>query len=576
MPDAPLGLSFPHPVEYDGPALMLKLTACTFRPLAALLLAGALLAGCGSREPAAGTPAPAKNADAAGPRRGGTVVTGWTAELSGVNDLILPSSQINHEVLYRIFIHLLEEQPDFQDHPPTFAPLLAKSYEWSADHKVLTVHLRDDAVWSDGVPVTAEDVRWTWQAEVNPDVAWEAVDSKRWIKDVEVVDPHTVRFHFKRVYAKQLIDVNEGSILPKHAWEKLPFAQWRGNADWFRQHLVVSGPFTIASWEPQQQLVLARNDRYFEKGLPYLDRVVMRQIPDQTAGLTQLLNGELDFVAQIAPTDVPRVKASPRLDLVTFWANLFVALGWNNEHPLFKDPEVRRALTLAIDRQTIVDTLLGEYGQVADSPILRTIWAHDDSIQPWPYDPAEARRILAAKGWRDSNGDGVLDKGGKPFAFELMSNAGNQVRTDATVMIQAQLKKVGVRATPRIVEFNTLIDQTTSGKFDAAMIGYVPDTSLDLTGIFHSRSISRDGNNSVRYRNPEVDRLIVESAAQPDLLAMKTDLDRIQQILHREQPVTPLWESQRLTAKSKRVKNAKPSPNYAFFNLREWWIEPKR
>src|SRR5829696_1242222 len=173
---------------------MLKLTARTSRPLAALLLAGALLAaGCDSREPAAGTPAPAKNA-AAGPRRGGTVVTGWTTELSGVNDLILPSSQINHEVLYRMFINLLEEQPDFQDHPPTFAPLLAKSYEWSADHKALTFHLRDDVVWSDGVPVTAEDVRWTWQAEVNPDVAWEAVDSKRWIKDVEVVDPHTVRF----------------------------------------------------------------------------------------------------------------------------------------------------------------------------------------------------------------------------------------------------------------------------------------------------------------------------------------------------------------------------------------------
>ena len=116
-----------------------------------------------------------------------------------------------------------------------------------------------------------------------------------------MVDPHTVRFHFSRVYAKQLLDANEGPIFPKHAWEKLPFAQWRQNGDWFRQHLVVDGPFTVASWQPQQQIVLQRNEQYYEKGLPYLDRVVMRQIPDQASGLTQLLSGELDFLPQVAP-----------------------------------------------------------------------------------------------------------------------------------------------------------------------------------------------------------------------------------------------------------------------------------
>lgn len=555
-----------------------KLLAFRSRSLTALMIAliwaGALLAaGCGHRPE--GAVADTEKTPA-GPRRGGTVVTGWTAEPGGVNKLIMPSSQVSSEVLYRMFLHLLEEQPDYQEHPPTFKPLLAKSYEFSPDRKVITFHLRDDVVWSDGVPVTAEDVRWTWQAEMNRDVAWEGIDSKRWIQDVEVVDPHTVRFHFTRVYARQILDANESPILPKHAWEKLPFSQWRQNADWFRQHLVVDGPFTIASWEPQQQIVLARNGRYFEKGLPYLDRVVMRQVPDQAAGFTQLLSGDLDFLAQIAPSDAPRAKASPRLELLSYWANLYVAIAWNNDHPLFKDPEVRRALTLAIDRQTIVDTLLGDLGRVADSPVLTTVWAHDDSIHPWPYDPAEARRILEAKGWKDTNGDGILDKGGKPFAFELISNAGNQLRADATVMIQEQLKKAGIRATPRLVEFNTLVDQTTEGSFEAAIMGFTPDTSLDLTGNYHSQSIGRDGSNVMRYRNPEVDRLIVEAAAQPDLAGMKSYLAQIQQIMHREQPVTFLWESKRLTAINKRVKNAKPTPNYALFNLKEWWIEPGR
>ncbi len=543
----------------------------------ALLLAGALVAaGCRpdrdpSEQPGAGA---ANGQNAATPQRGGTVVTGWTAEPGNVNELIDPSSQVSNEMLYRIFLHLLEEQPDFQDHPPTFAPQLAKSYEWSEDHKVLTFHLRDDVVWSDGVPVTAEDVRWTWQAQVDPDVAWDSVDAKRWITDVEVVDPRTVRVHFSRVYAKQLLDVNEGVILPKHAWEKLPFSEWRRNGEWFKQHLVVNGPFTVGSWTPLQQVVLKRNDRYYEKGLPYLDRVVMRVVPDLTSGLTQLLNGELDFFPTIAPGDVPRVKANPRLELIEYWYNLYVAVAWNNEDPLFADPEVRQALTLGIDRQTIVDTLLSPYGRTADSPILSMIWAHDDSIQPWPYDPDRARRILAAKGWKDADGDGVLERNGKPFAFELITNAGNQVRTDATVMIQDQLKRVGIRVAPRQLEFNTFLSQVRGGEYEAAIVGYSLDTSLDMTTGYHSRAIE-EGGNDMNYRNPEMDRLLETAASQPEILAARPYLDRIQQILHRDQPLTMLWESKRLTAVNRRVRNVKPSVAWAFFNLKEWWIQPE-
>lgn len=535
----------------------------------ALLLAALLPAGCG-RDQAR----PAARQEPATPHRGGTVVTGWIAEPGGVNELIVPSSQVTNEVLFRTFDHLLEEQPDFEKHPPTFAPQLAKSYEWSDGHKTLTFHLREDAVWSDGVPVTAEDVRWTWQAQTNPDVAWDSVDAKRWITDVEAVDPHTVRMRFSRVYAKQILAANEGVILPKHAWEKIPFAKWRQNGEWFKAHAVVSGPFVFGSWQSGQQLVLQRNDRYYEKGLPYLDRVVMRVAPDQASLLTQLLNGELDFVPQVSYGDAPRVKANPKLELIPYWFNLYVGVAWNTEHPPFSDAEVRRALTLGIDRQTIVETLLGEYGRIATSPILTSVWAHDKSLKPYPYDPAAARRILAAKGWQDSDGDGVLERNGKPFAFELLTNAGNQARADATVMIQDQLKKVGIRVQPRLVEFNTLMSQTVNGTFDAAMLGESLDTSLDMTDNFHSRSVAA-GSNFTRYRNPEVDRLLETAASQPDMLAQRLYLERIQRILYRDQPMTLLWEAKRLTAVNRRVRNVKPSTLWSFFNLKEWWIQPQ-
>jgi peptide/nickel transport system substrate-binding protein len=534
-----------------------------------LVVAVALLAAGCRREPK-----PAGETATGFPRRGGTVVTGWPSEPGGVNPLIIPAIQPTSEMLFRLFLHLMEEQSDFDQHPPTFKPELARSYEWSADHKTLTFHLRDDVVWSDGVPVTAGDVRWTWQAQIHPDVVWEGVESKQSITDVEAVDPHTVRFHFSRVYAKQFLDANEGVVLPRHAWEKLPFSQWRKSGDWFKQHLVVDGPFTIGSWQRQQQVVLQRNERYYEKGLPRLDRVVMRMVSSQSAGLTQLLNGEIDFLPQIAVGDVKRAQAAPQVQLIALWFNIYVAVGWNNENPLFRDPEMRRALTLGIDRKTIVETLLGPYGRVADSPVLTMVWAHDGSIEPWPYDPAEAKRILAAKGWKYSERNGVLEKEGKPFTFELITNAGNQLRADATVMIQDQLKKIGVKAVPRQVEFNSLASQTTDGKFDAAIIGFTMDTSLDMTSNFHSRSIA-EGANYVRYRNPAMDRLLETAEAQPDVKAELPYLNQIQQLVHRDQPVTFLWESQRLTAVNKRVKDVRPTLAFSFFNLKEWWVEPQ-
>jgi peptide/nickel transport system substrate-binding protein len=532
------------------------------------LLAGALLAGGCKARPETSTAAGST------PRRGGTAVVGWPAQPASVNELIVPPSQITKEVIFQMFLHLTEEQPDFQEHPASFKPTLAERWEWSADHKTLTFHLRPGVLWSDGVPVTADDVRWTWTAQRDPAIAWNEADAKKWMTDVEVVDPRTVRFHYSRVYAKQFLDANEGVILPRHAWEKVPFADWRKSGDWFRQHLVVDGPFTIAAWEPQQQIVLQRNPRYYRQGYPLLDRVVIRQIADTAAGFTQLLSGDVDFLPQVNPADMARVKKDPRLELITYWANLVVTVDWNNDQPLFRDPEVRRALTFAIDRKTIVDTILGPLGRVASTPYMASIWAHDRTIQPLPYDPEQARRILAAKGWKDTDGDGILDKGGKPFAFELITNAGNSLRADATVMIQSQLRKVGIRVTPRQVEFNTLIDQTNNGTYQAAMFGSTVDTSLDLTNNFHSSMVGEDGN-LVRYRNPEVDRLLETAAAQADPLAERPYLERIQQILHRDQPATFLWESQRPTAINRRLHDVKPSPNYSLFQLEEWWVTPK-
>jgi peptide/nickel transport system substrate-binding protein len=519
--------------------------------------ASLLLACGGDRRPAAG-PAPP------------SIAVGATiADLSGVNELLAADVQFTTDVLDQLFLQLLSEQADFAEHPPTFAPELARSYDWSDDRKALTFHLRTDARWSDGVPVTSEDVRWTWQAQVSPEIAWSYADLKDAITDVEVVDAATVRFHFREAYTTALLDAVEGKILPKHVWSRIPFSEWRQKADWFRDNLVTSGPFRLAAWRPGEEIVLARNEHYFETSLPKLDRVVFRVVPDAATHVEQLLAGTLDFACGVTPADATRIAARHDLRILPFDNRQYDYLCWNTARAPFDEPEIRRALTLAIDRQALVDTLFKGYARVASSPIPSNIWAHDPTLTPLPYDPAEARRILAERGYVDRDGDGIVERHGRPFAFELTTNSSNRIRTAALVMIQEQLRKVGIAATPRTIEIHALTEANRKHDFDGTVSGWAIDTTLDLRPYFHS-SEGAGGYNFGSYRNAEVDRLLDASRRTPTPEAALPDLLRIQQILHAEQPYTFLWEPQRLCAVRDDLVDVRPNAISGYFNLPEW------
>ena len=542
------------------------------RPLVVAALALALLAGC-RRQPQA--PPSAAPIDAS-PRRGGTAVIAVGSDLQSVNPL-LGNTQLIADVTSRaLFLTLLEEQPDFTEHPPTFAPRLAERYEWSPDHRTLTFHLRSDVVWSDGVPVDAEDVAWTFAAEKDPDVAWGGSYTKEQIDRLEVVDPHTVRFHFTQAYLAQLADANEGVILPKHVWAALPFKQWRSGGVWFRDHLVVDGPFEVESWTPQQELVLRRNPRYFEAGQPRLDRVVVRVLPDPTTMVTQLLAGTVDYVEQLTPTSAAQVRAAAQARVLAYPSRQFTAIAWNTKRPLFADAAVRRALTLAIDRQELVDTIWRGAATVSSSPLISSVWAHDRTLAPWPYDPEQAKKILAERGWSDHDGDGIADRGGRKFSFELTYNAGNRIRADAAVLIQNQLRRAGIEARPRALDHNEMVAENEAHRFDSSIVAWTIDTSLDMSYAFSTEAIA-EGTNFGSYSNPELDRLFATARLQTDPERAKAALVEAQRILHRDQPYTLLWEPQRLDGVAARLRDVQPNALSAYFNLRQWWIaEPAR
>ena len=488
------------------------------------------------------------------------------------NELIAPPTLAYAAINNQLFLSLMGEQGDFRVGPPAWAASLAEEWQFSDDRLQLTVRLSPDAKWSDGRPVTAEDVRFTWLAQTDASIAWSYAQYKGAIVDVEVIDSHTARFHFNGDLPTALADVSTGTILPRHAWEPRPFGEWRSDPGWFFEHLVTNGPFRLESRTAGRELVLGRNPNHLEPELPRLERIILRAVPDSTALTNQLLAGELDFAYGITAADANRIDGRPGLRLTAYSNRQYTFVVWNTRKPWFEDAATRRALALAIDRQAIVDTIWHGYAEVGSSPIISGVWAHDPELEPWPHDPAAARTALAEAGWIDNDGDGILERGGVPFRFELATYIGASARWDAVQMIQADLSAVGVDAQPRRVEANALNSRLQEQDFDAAASGFAIDTSLDFRPLFHSEEVG--GLNWAAYANPEVDRLIDSFANRPDPLAGRDDLHRLQRILHEDQPILVLWESMSLVAFDEELESVAPNAVGPFVNLKEWaWRE---
>jgi peptide/nickel transport system substrate-binding protein len=531
-------------------------------PLALLALV-LLPTGC-SRE-SAGERVPA----AAEPRRGGTAVLGSISDVDSWNEY-LSHQTFAHDLLGRIFPPLARKIEGGPGGAESFRPELAESWTTSDDGLAITFRLRE-ASWSDGAPVTASDVRFTWRAQTSPDVVWADATSKEHVDDVEVVDDRTVTFHFDRVYPQEMEDAVVGGILPEHEYGRVPFDQWR-NHDWSTLH-IGGGPFVLESHSPGDEIVLARNPRYFAPDLPRLDRIVVRVVPDAGNLLTQLLAGDVDYTENVAPWEAERVRAAPGVTLIPFDAPRFDYIGWNGAHPPFDDPLIRRALTLAIDRRGLVEELLHGFGRISTGPVPSFVRGADPAIAPWPYDPDEARRLLGARGFLPGR-DGVLERDGHPLELTLTTNAGNRLREAVLVKVQEQLGRIGVRVEVRPLEMRTFVQANLAGHFDAYVGGWSVSGRI-LKELFGSASRPPRGSNVVAYASPEVDRLLDrldEARTWHDALPV---LHAIERRIHEDQPYTFLYETRRLAAVGPRLRGVTiDSPSDPLAHLERDWVVP--
>ena len=497
------------------------------------------------------------------------LVIGVRGDISSFN-LYTATNAFSQDVIDLLDLKLAEEQGDFDQGPPSFRPALATSWKFSSDGLTLTLNLDRKAKWSDGEPVTSADVLFTHRAATSPEVGWVGSDVKETITSMTAPSPHTVLVRFKSVYPYQLMDTVEGNILPFHVYGKVPFNEWSKSA--FLDASVGSGPFRLKRYERGALIELERNPEYLRAPLPRLDSVVFRILPDDTALVNELLTGGIDFMENVPVEALPKIRSDPRLSLTRVPDLSYTFISWNTSRPLFSDARVRRALTQAIDRQAIIEGLLPASGRPSSGPILSFMWAYDPSLKPLPYDPEAARKLLREAGWEDRDHDGVLDRDGKPFRFELETNQGSTLRADVVQMVSEQLRGVGIEAVPRTFEFGAFVERHEKHEYDAFVSSWRESTKVDLKSAFHSDSRS-GGYNYGLYSNPELDGIVDRARVEKDREAARLLWWQAQQIVARDQPCTFLFERDRINAVPRNLRGLRPTPRSVYAGLEEWFLE---
>jgi peptide/nickel transport system substrate-binding protein len=499
-----------------------------------------------------------------GGEKGGTLIVGLLSEPATLNPLVATSVE-SHDVINMMFLKLLDEQSDFA----SFEPRLAESFEFSSDSLAITFTLRDGVSWHDGTPVTARDVRFSWELHVAEEIAWPHRHVKEHVHDVEVVDDSTVRFHFDTVYPYQLMDANDGVIVPQHVLAGVAHGDMRTAP--FGRSPVGNGPFRLAQWVPGQRIELVRNHAYYDGERPFLDRVVFRFVPDMTTLVTLLKTGEIDCIESPpvdALDDLRQSQAS--IEIYQYPSRSMAYIYWNLENPVLQDRGVRAAIAMAIDRDAIIATAWAGLAEPWNSPMHPLSWAYDAEVDVLRYDPTEARRMLEQLGWVDRDGDGVRERDGVRLEIEMLTNQGVQWRADIVTMAQAQLATIGVAIKPQLLEFGTMIGRLLAGDYDACVMGAKAQTKPDLHGYWHSASVPRF--NAQRYRNAHVDGLIERAQVEPDRRRARALWSEAQRVIYYDQGMCFIAVPSAVLAVNARFCDVSPNAISAFAGIVNWYV----
>ncbi|RXT13494.1 peptide-binding protein [Ammoniphilus sp. CFH 90114] len=448
-------------------------------------------------------------------------------------------------------------------------PDLSERWEVSADGYHWTFHLKKGVKFHDGVEVTSRDVVFSYNIPRSEGYTGPRASDFEKIKDIQALDPYTVHFTLKEPYAP-FLSTCVYAVLPSHLLEKVAVEKL-AELPFNTKEPVGTGPYRFVTWKDGQYVQLEGNEEYFD-GAPKITSLYFRIIPDQNAQLIQLQSGGIDVMG-IPPTDlaVGRLfENQGKVKLHTTPSLAYTYIGYNQKHPFFQDVRVRQALTYALNRQQLVDIVLEGQGQVAHTHGTPLSWAFENEVPRFSYDPEKAKQLLAEAGWKDHDGDGILDKDGEKFSFVLLTNQGNKLREMVSQIVQEQWARIGIEVKPRMMEWSAFInDYVETKKFDAVILAWSIGVDPDPTSIWHSKEIDK-GLNFISYRNEIVDQLLEENTRQVDKGKRKEVLQEFQKIIAEEQPYTFLYYSNGITAFPTNLDGIVNHPAGGLYNIQQW------
>ncbi|UCC71793.1 MAG: hypothetical protein JSV86_15670 [Gemmatimonadota bacterium] len=525
-----------------------------------------LFAGCGEAERAEDSAA-VPDAE----RYGGTAVVAASYEVNSMNQFA-SIDEISQELQnFVLLTTLIRYDEDLQP-----VPYLAERWDTATTRAGLrlTFQLRDDVSWHDGVPTTAHDVKFTFDRIKDPATAYPRASLLALYDSAVVSDSFTVALYLTR-HPGFMDAWRTISPMPAHILGGVPPAGLRHHP-FGSESPVGNGPFRFVEHRSGDRWVFEANPDFPEGlgGRPYVDRLVYRVIQEPTTLLGELIAGEVDVYLVVAPAQVAQIEANPGTEVVTYANRNYAFINWNGRRTFFQDPQVRRALTLAIDRGSIVEVARQGLGRVANGPVPPFHWAYHTDLEPLPYDPDSARALLEAAGWVDQDGDGVRERDVFKASFEIKTNP-DATRQEILTLVQADLAKVGVDVRPRVQESQSLGQDIMSPerRFDAFLLGWRADFNLDDRIIFACSQLE-GAYQWASYCNPRVDEILDRVAMMEDRSQALPLWHEYQEILRWEQPYTFLYYDVRANAVRQRIQDVQMDIRGDLLSVKNWWIAP--
>ena len=538
-----------------------------FTLIGALTAAGA--AACGDRG----------DTGNAGGDIGGTLIVVMPAEPGTLFPPQVAGTQ-GGAVISALFDKLADIGPALETYGDAgFRPRLARSWQWAADSLSIAFTLDSAAHWHDGAPLRAADVVYTFRAYTNDSVG---ADTKSLLSNIDSVtapDSRTAVFWFKRRTPQQFYDATYPMyILPAHLLDSIPMERV-GRAPFARKP-VGTGRFRFARWDAGQRIEVIA-DTTNAAGRARLDRVIWSIAPDFGAATVKLFAGDADLLEQVRTENLPQLAQNPALRLVVNPALSYNYLGFNQRnpadtaqaHPIFSDSLVRRALSMAVDRERLVRNVLDSLGAVALAPAPRALIADTAAFRQLPYDPAAARALLDSAGWRDSDNDGVRDRNGVVLAFAISVPNSSPTRQRFAVLLQEQFKAIGVKASPVLLDVNAFFERGAKLDFDASIGGWA--TYPGLVGI-RQTWMSNGESNELRYRSPRFDALADSALSTFDRALSRQLWGRAFQQIVNDAPAIWLYEQRAPVAVHTRFVMPPLRADGWWHGLADWSVNPSQ